>query len=110
MTCVLTSAAPAMAVSRISSLATRPDYQSYLMLHIGFSVLPIVIGLDKFFHLSVNWDQYFMPLATQFIPVSDHALMLIVGVIEIAVGLLVAFRPRFGAYIAAVWLWGIVSW
>jgi uncharacterized membrane protein HdeD (DUF308 family) len=34
--------------------------------------------------------------------------MLIVGVIEVVAGLVVAFKPRFGAYLVAVWLAGII--
>jgi hypothetical protein len=34
--------------------------------------------------------------------------MLVVGVIEIAAGLLVALRPRIGAYVVAAWLAGII--
>ena len=34
--------------------------------------------------------------------------MLAVGVIEIVAGLLVLARPRIGAYIVMLWLWGIV--
>jgi len=34
--------------------------------------------------------------------------MLAVGVIEIAAGLLVALYPRIGAYVVALWLWGII--
>ena len=101
-------AAPASATASISSLAARPAYQSYLMLHIGFAVLPIVAGLDKFFHLLVDWDQYLAPQAAEFLPVTGHTFMLVVGVIEIAAGLLVAFRPRIGAYVVALWLWGII--
>jgi uncharacterized membrane protein YphA (DoxX/SURF4 family) len=71
--------------------------------------LPILAGLDKFFHLLVNWDQYLAPLATQVLPVSGHTFMLVVGVIEIAAGLLVAVRPRIGAYVVALWLWGIIA-
>ncbi|HXL81810.1 MAG TPA: hypothetical protein VN951_13115 [Pyrinomonadaceae bacterium] len=37
---------------------TAPGYQGYQILHLGFTVAPIVAGLDKFFHLLVNWDQY----------------------------------------------------
>jgi hypothetical protein len=33
--------APAPAVSRTAALATRPAYQAYLVLHIGFTALPI---------------------------------------------------------------------
>ena len=86
----------------------RPAYQAYQILHVGFVVLPIVAGLDKFFHLLVNWDQYLAPLVTRVLPVSGHAFMLAVGVIEVAAGFLVAFRPRVGAYVVALWLWGII--
>jgi hypothetical protein len=78
------------------------------MLLTGFAALPMIAGIDKFFHLLVNWDQYLAPLATRVLPVSGHTFMLAVGVIEIAAGLLVAFRPRIGAYVVALWLWGII--
>src|SRR5688572_17545652 len=38
-----------------------PTYQAWQLLHIGFTVAPIVFGLDKFFGLLVNWDQYLAP-------------------------------------------------
>jgi hypothetical protein len=88
--------------------ATRPAYQAYLFLHAGFAVLPIVAGLDKFFHLLVNWDQYLAPLLTQILPLDTHDLMLAIGIIEIAAGLVVAFRPQIGAYVVVLWLWGII--
>ncbi len=99
---------PATADSRVSSVAARPAYQAYLMLLTGFAILPIIAGFDKFFHLLVNWEQYLAPQATQILPVSGHTFMLAVGVIEIAAGLLVALRPRIGAYVVALWLWGII--
>ncbi len=34
--------------------SSRPSYQAYQILHVGFTVAPIVAGLDKFFHLLVN--------------------------------------------------------
>ena len=34
--------------------------------------------------------------------------MLLVGVIEMIAGLLVALKPRFGSYVVAAWLWGII--
>jgi hypothetical protein len=79
-----------------------------MVLYLGFAALPILAGLDKFFHLLVNWDQYLAPLVTRLLPVSGHSFMLAVGVIEIAAGLLVVFRPRIGAYVVALWLWGII--
>jgi|SRR5436190_17801383 len=105
---IASPAAPAAVASKGSSLAAQPAYQAYLILHIGFAVPPIVAGFDKFLHLLVNWDQYLAPLATQILPVSGHTFMLIVGVIEIAAGVLVAVRPRIGAYVVALWLWGII--
>jgi hypothetical protein len=96
------------ATSRPSSLVTQPAYQSYVILHVGFVVLPIIAGLDKFFHLLVNWDQYLAPMVTEYLPVTAHTFMLAVGVIEIVAGLVVALRPRIGAYIVALWLWGII--
>jgi uncharacterized membrane protein YphA (DoxX/SURF4 family) len=101
-----TAAGPA--VTRDSAFADRPAHQAYLILRDSFVALPILAGLDKFFHLAVNWDQYLTPLATQVLPVTVHSFMLVVGVIEIAVGVLVALQPRIGAYVVALWLWGII--
>jgi hypothetical protein len=85
-----------------------PTYQAYRILHVGFAVLPIIAGADKFFHLLVNWDMYLAPVIVRSSPISGHSLMTIIGVIEIIAGLLVAIRPRVGAYVVAAWLWGII--
>ena len=89
------------------TIAASPSRQAYLILYAGFILLPILAGLDKFFHLLVNWDMYLAPLATRVLPVSAHTFMLVVGVIEVVAGLLVLFRPQIGAYVVAFWLWGI---
>jgi hypothetical protein len=91
-----------------AAISASPTRQAYLILFAGFTLLPILAGLDKFFHLLVNWDMYFAPLATRVLPVSAHSFMLMVGVIEIAAGLLVFIRPQIGAYVVALWLWGII--
>jgi uncharacterized membrane protein YphA (DoxX/SURF4 family) len=96
------------AAARSSAVASRPAYQAYLILYAGFIALPVLAGLDKFLHLLVNWDQYLAPLVTQILPVTAHTFMLVVGVIEIAAGILVAIQPRIGAYVVALWLWGII--
>ncbi len=103
-----TGVRPTAADLSITSLAARPAYQSYLILLAGFAALPMIAGVDKALHLLVNWDQYLAPLATQILPIPEHTFMLAVGMIEIAAGLLVAFRPRIGAYVVALWLWGII--
>jgi hypothetical protein len=79
-----------------------------LILYIGFTVLPILAGLDKFFYWLVNWDQYLPSEVAGFIPFSGHVFLFVVGVVEIAAGLVVAIRPRIGAYIVTLWLWGII--
>jgi hypothetical protein len=88
--------------------AANPSYQAYQILRTGFTVAPIVAGLDKFFHLLVNWDQYLPPSVNNLTGGHGHELMLAVGVIEIAAGIGVAFRPRLFAYVVSAWLLLIV--
>ena len=88
--------------------ASSPAYQAYQILHVAFVVAPVAAGLDKFFHILVNWDMYLAPAIAKLSPIGSHQLMLAVGVIEILAGLLVAFKPRIGAYVVAAWLLGIV--
>jgi hypothetical protein len=56
----------------------------------------------------VNWERYLAPWLNDLIPGNGHQFMLVVGVVEIAAGLLVAVAPRFGAYVVAGWLGGII--
>jgi hypothetical protein len=84
-----------------------PAYQAYQILHIAFTVAPIVAGVDKFTDFLVNWDQYLSPVMPRF-GLTAHTFMLGVGVIEIAAGLIVAVMPRIGAWIVGLWLCGII--
>ena len=84
--------------------ATRPSYQAYQILRFGFTVAPIVAGLDKFFHMLVNWDQYLPATVNTMTGGHGHQFMLVVGVIEIVAGLGVAFKPRLFAYVVSAWL------
>jgi uncharacterized membrane protein len=81
-----------------------PARQAYQILHFGFTVAPILAGLDKFTHLLVNWDQYLPGVVARVSPVPSHTLMLVVGVIEIVAGIGVALKPRIFAYVVAAWL------
>ena len=85
-----------------------PSYAAYKILHLGFIALPILAGLDKFFHLLANWEMYLAPRIAAVSPIDGHNLMLLIGVIEVIAGLLVAFRPRYGSYVVAAWLWSII--
>ncbi len=82
--------------------------QAFWLLRIGFTVAPILFGLDKFAHVLVNWDRYLAPEITDHLPGSAHQIMYVVGAIEIVAGLVVALRPRFGGYLVAAWLAGII--
>jgi hypothetical protein len=85
-------------------IGSSPAHQAFRILQFGFTVAPIVAGLDKFFHLLVNWDQYLPGVVAGISPLPSHTLMLVVGVIEIVAGIGVALRPRIFAYIVAAWL------
>ena len=88
---------------------TKPSYQAYHILHLGFTVAPIVAGLDKFFNLLVNWDQYLPAFVNNLTGGHGHELMFAVGVIEIGAGLGVAFKPRLFAFVVSAWLLLIVA-
>jgi len=89
-------------------VASSPSYQAYRILHFGLVVAPILAGLDKFFHLLVNWDQYLPQVVAKMSPIPGHTLMLVVGVIEIVAGIGVAIKPRIFAYVVAAWLGVII--
>ena len=98
----------ATARTTVDKVASSPAYQAYRILHFGLVVAPILAGLDKFFHLLVNWDQYLPQVVAKMSPVPGHTLMLVVGVIEIVAGIGVAIKPRIFAYVVAAWLGVII--
>jgi hypothetical protein len=83
--------------------------QAFTLLRIGFFVLPVLMGLDKFAEvMNENWTAY---LATEFndiLPGSAQDGMYTVGVIEIIAGFVVLVVPRFGGLLVAGWLGGII--
>ena len=85
-----------------------PVFQAFTLLRVGFTVAPILFGLDKFLDWLVDWPQYLAPEINDLIPGNAHQAMLAVGVVEIVAGLVVAFRPRIGGYLVAAWLGGII--
>ncbi len=83
---------------------------SWWVLRIGLGVGPIVAGLDKFTNWLTDWTMYLSPLATKVVPVSPATFMHIVGVVEIAAGVLVLSRwTRVGAYVVMAWLLAIAA-
>jgi hypothetical protein len=98
------TAAPATTSSQLSN----PAYQAFMLLRAGFTVAPILFGLDKFLNWLVDWPIYLAPEINDLIPGNAHQAMLIVGVVEIVAGVVVALRPKFGGYLVAAWLAGII--
>ena len=95
-------------LAHIGRLVARPSYQAYLALQLAFVAYPVVAGIDKFVHLLTNWDQYLAPVIGGLLGGHRHEFMLVVGVIEIVVGIGVALRPRIFGYVVAAWFVGIV--
>jgi hypothetical protein len=87
----------------------NPAFQAFTLLRVGFIVAPILFGLDKFLDWLVDWRIYLAPEVNDLVPGNAHQAMLAVGVIEIVAGLVVAVRPRFGGYLVAAWLAGIIT-
>jgi hypothetical protein len=86
------------------------DYvkQAYTILKFGFTVAPIIAGLDKFFNLLVDWTQYLTPLVPAWTGIDPAVFMMVIGVVEIIAGIVVAVKPKFGGLLVAAWLWGII--
>ena len=103
-----TSAELSVPSERSNQGAKTPAYQAFQILHWGFVAAPILMGADKFLNLLSNWEKYLAPSFLSLSPVSAATTMRAFGVIEIIAGIVVALRPRIGAYVVAAWLAGII--
>jgi uncharacterized membrane protein YphA (DoxX/SURF4 family) len=85
-----------------------PVFQGYWLLRLGFSVAPILFGLDKFFNVMVDWPRYLAPWINDIVPGTAQQFMYATGIVEIVAGIAVALAPWFGGYLVAAWLGGII--
>jgi hypothetical protein len=85
-----------------------PGYQAFLLLRSAFTLAPIVFGLDKFTNLLADWPTYLAPWIDGIVPGTAQQAMYAVGVVEIVAGVAVAVVPRFGGWLVAAWLGGII--
>jgi uncharacterized membrane protein YphA (DoxX/SURF4 family) len=101
-------------MSAIEARTTEADrarsagYQAFWLLRIGFTIAPILFGIDKFFNWTVHWPDYLAGWINTIMPGSAQDFMYFVGGVEIAAGLLVAVVPVIGAPVVSAWLAGIV--
>ncbi len=80
-----------------------------MLLRIGFTVAPILFGLDKFAEVMIgDWPRYLAPEFNDLIPGTGQDAMYVVGAVEIAAGVIVALSPRVGGLLVAGWLGGII--
>jgi uncharacterized membrane protein YphA (DoxX/SURF4 family) len=86
-----------------------PRYQAFALMRLAFTVAPIAFGLDKFFNVMVGWPTYLAPWINDIAPGTGQEFMYFVGVTEIIAGIAVLLKPRYGAYVVAAWLAGIIT-
>ena len=84
--------------------ANQKMHRVYQVLKLTFGLVPIVAGLDKFTNLLTHWEKYLNPALAEVLPFTPATFMIIVGIIEIAAGLLVLAKPAIGAYVVMAWL------
>jgi hypothetical protein len=84
--------------------AEPASYRAYQILRAAFTLIPVVAGVDKFFHFLVDWDKYLPPAADRLTSGHGHELMLAAGILEIVAGVGIWLRPRIFGYIVAGWL------
>jgi uncharacterized membrane protein YphA (DoxX/SURF4 family) len=82
----------------------QSNQQVQQVLKYTYSLVPIVAGLDKFTNRLTNWNDYLSESVTNMLPFSAVTFLSVVGIMEIAAGLLVLLRPKIGAWVVMTWL------
>jgi uncharacterized membrane protein YphA (DoxX/SURF4 family) len=90
------------------SLRSDPRFQAYAVLRVGFIALPLVMGIDKYFNALAPWPRYLADWIDNIVPGTAQQFMYVVGAVEIVAAIVVALKPRIGAYLVAAWLAGII--
>src|SRR5215217_3852293 len=88
--------------------AADPARQAFLLLRTVFTIAPIAFGLDKFANVLTDWPSYLAPWIDDLVPGTAQQAMYAVGVVEVLAGVAVAAAPRWGAWLVAAWLGGII--
>jgi len=103
------STAPTVGPGVLDRARREPAFAAFWILRVGFVVLPLWMGLDKFVKvLNPDWPAYLASWIVDLLPFSAQTAMYVVGVVEMIAGLMVALKPRYAAYVVALWLAGII--
>src|SRR5690554_1102579 len=73
------------------------------LLKITYGVVPIVAGLDKFLHILTDWQKY-LGFLTDLLPFDPTVLISVIGMVEMAAGVLVLTKTKIGSLIVTAWL------
>jgi hypothetical protein len=85
-----------------------PAYRAFRLLQVVFIAAPILAGIDKFFYFLTDWSLYLAPWSIQMINGYVTSFMMVVGIVEIIVGIGMIFKPQVFSYVVALWLLCIV--
>lgn len=75
----------------------------HTLLRITYGIVPIVAGLDKFMNILTDWQQY-LGFLTDFLPFEATILISVIGMVEMAAGILVLTKTKIGSLIVTAWL------
>ncbi|NUP07244.1 MAG: hypothetical protein HOW73_14415 [Polyangiaceae bacterium] len=93
----------------LGALVVQPAHQAYRILHLGYFVLPLIAGADKYFNRLATWSDFLAPSLMRPIPHQETKVMYAAGAIEVLLALIVAFKPSVGAYLLALWLLAVIA-
>jgi uncharacterized membrane protein YphA (DoxX/SURF4 family) len=83
-------------------------YGAFWILRVGFVILPLWMGIDKYVNGLTDWPGYLAPWIVDLLPFSAQTAMYVVGAVEIVAGIAIALKPRYASYVVALWLAGII--
>src|SRR5688500_15154037 len=83
---------------------TSEFHSVWLTLKLTFGLVPIVAGADKFTNLLTDWQKYLNEDILRLLPFDAGTFMIVVGIIEIAAGIIVLMMSEIGAFVVAAWL------
>lgn len=82
--------------------------RNWWTLRVLFGLMAIFAGLDKFANLLVDWPGYLADFVPALLNIAPQTFMYLVGVIEVAVGVVVFTRyTKIASYVLSAWLLAI---
>lgn len=95
----------------ISTITYQKLNHTWYILRFTYAILFLIAGLDKFARILVsNWPEHISPIVSQAIHMPADVILFIAAVIELTLTFLILTHwPRFGAYLATLWLFAWVA-